>query len=89
MSTANARCTGDFKQQVLEDIQESKLSQHQESSKYEVQQSVIMRRKRIYQEEGAQDMYIGGGEGVPVRGADAVRPTGSSQASERLSAPFS
>ena len=53
----NARYTGAFKEQVVEDIQKNKLSQHQASSKYKVARSVIMRWERIYLEEGAQALY--------------------------------
>lgn len=53
----NARYTGAFKQQVIEDIQKNKLSQNQASSKYEVPRSVIQRWERIYLEEGAQGLY--------------------------------
>ena len=53
----NARYTGDFKQQVVEDIQKNKLSQHQAAAKYGVPRSVIQRWERIYLEEGAQGLY--------------------------------
>ena len=54
----NARYTGDFKCQVVEDIQKNKLSQYQASAKYNVQRSVISRWERIYLEEGAQGLYV-------------------------------
>ncbi len=54
----NARNTGEFKSQVVEDIQKNKLSQHQASIKYEVPRSVIQRWERIYLEEGAEGLYV-------------------------------
>ena len=54
----NARYTGDWKCQVVEDIQKNKLRQHQASAKDEVQRSVIARWERIYLEEGAQGLYV-------------------------------
>lgn len=55
---SNARYTGDFKCQVVEDIQKDKLSHRQASEKYEVPRSVISRWERIYLEEGTQGLYI-------------------------------
>ena len=53
----NARYTGAFKQQVVEDMRDSKLSQNQASLKYEVPRSVIQSWERIYLEDGAQGLY--------------------------------
>ena len=53
----NARYTGAFKQEVVEDMRDSKLSQHQASAKYDVPRSAIQRWERIYLEEGAQGLY--------------------------------
>lgn len=72
----NARYTGDFKCQVVEDIQKNKLSQNQASAKYEVQRSVIARWERIYLEEGAQGLYIERrGRASAASGTQKGRPT--------------
>lgn len=54
----NARYTGEFKQQVVEDIRKNELSQHEASSKYEVSRSVIRQWERIYLEEGLEGLYV-------------------------------
>ena len=54
----NARYTGKFKQEVIEDIQNNKLSQNEASIKYEVPRSVIKRWERIYLEEGTEGLYV-------------------------------
>lgn len=54
----NARYTGEFKQQVVEDMQKNKISQSQASLKYEVPRSVLQKWERIYLEEGAQGLYV-------------------------------
>lgn len=72
----NARYTGDFKCQVVEDIQKNKLSQHQASAKYEVPRSVIRRWERIYLEEGAQALYEERrGRASAASGAQKGRPS--------------
>ena len=53
----NARYTGAFKQQVVEDMRDNKLSPNQTSLKYEVPRSVLQLWERIYLEEGAQGLY--------------------------------
>lgn len=55
---SNARYTGKFKQQVVEDMQKNKISQNQASLKYEVPRSVLRKWERIYLEEGAQGLYV-------------------------------
>lgn len=54
---ANARYTGAFKQQVVEDMRDNKLSQNQTSLKYEVPRSVLQLWERIYLEDGTQGLY--------------------------------
>ena len=53
----NARYTGAFKQQVVEDMRNNKLSQNQAALKYEVPRSALQRWERIYLEEGARGLY--------------------------------
>jgi len=67
--------TGDFKCQVVEDMQKNKLRQNQVSLKYDVPRSVIQRWERIYLEEGAQALYVERrGRASAVNGTQKGRP---------------
>ena len=54
----NRRYTGEFKQQVAEDIINNKLSYGEAARKYGIVHSVLMKWERIYLEEGAGGLYI-------------------------------
>ena len=55
----NARYTGEFKQAVVEDMQENKLSYSDIMRKYEISSySVVARWERIYLEEGAAGLHV-------------------------------
>ena len=54
----NRKYTGEFKQQVPEDIINNKLSYHEATRKYEIDQSVLRKWERIYLEEGTEGLYI-------------------------------
>lgn len=54
----NRKYTGEFKQQVAEDIINNKLSYHEATRKYEIDQSVLRKWERIYLEEGTEGLYI-------------------------------
>lgn len=54
----NARYTGEFKQNVIEDMRTNGLSQHETAAKYDVPRSVIQAWERIHLEEGPEDLYI-------------------------------
>jgi transposase len=55
----NARYTGEFKQAVVEDMQENKMSYSDIMRKYEISSySVVARWERIYLEEGAVGLHV-------------------------------
>jgi len=55
----NARYTGEFKQAVVDDMQENKLSYSDIMRKYEISSySVVARWERIYLEEGAAGLHV-------------------------------
>lgn len=54
----NRKYTGEFKQQVAEDIINNKISYGEAERKYEIAHSVIMKWERIYLEEGAAGLFI-------------------------------
>ena len=75
----NTSHTGSFKQQVVEDMRENKLSQNETAAKYGVTRSVLQRWERIYLEEGASALYeerrgraVGGNKGRPPKLAKQV-----------------
>lgn len=55
---ANARYTGEFKQEVIEDMRKNGLSQNETAAKYSVPRTVIQLWERIYLEEGPESLYI-------------------------------
>lgn len=50
--------TGDFKQQVVEDMRENGLSQREVAAKYQITHSMVQRWERIYLEEGRDGLYV-------------------------------
>lgn len=50
--------TGEFKQQVVEDMRVNKLSQNETAAKYEITHSMVQRWERIYLEDGKEGLYI-------------------------------
>ena len=54
----NERYTGEFKQQVVEDIINNKLSYREAERIYNVPRPVLTRWERIYLEEGPEGLYI-------------------------------
>lgn len=81
----SARYTGKFKQEVIEDIQNNKLSQNEASIKYEVARSVIRRWERIYLEEGVEGLYVERrGRASAASGVQKGRPKLSKEVEEDL-----
>lgn len=54
----NRKYTGEFKQQVAEDIIKNGLSYHEAARKYEIERSVLRKWERIYREEGVEGLYV-------------------------------
>lgn len=55
----NKRYTGEFKQMVVEDMINNKLSYCETARKYELSNHHILQRwERIYLEEGTEELYI-------------------------------
>lgn len=54
----NKNYTGEFKQKVIEDMRQNKLSQHEAAEKYRVARSRIQSWERIYLEEGPEGLYV-------------------------------
>ena len=67
----NKQYTGDFKQQVIEDMRENGLSQSEVASKYKITRSMVQRWERIYLEEGREGLYVErrgrGSKGRPLK----------------------
>ena len=66
--------TGEFKQEVIEDMRNNRLSLRETARKYEVNNSMVLRWERIYLEEGAAGLYVerrgrasGPGKGRPPK----------------------
>lgn len=74
--TPNKRYTGEFKQMVVEDIINNKLSYCEAMRKYELSDHGIPQKwERIYLEEGAQGLYIERrGRACSAGGAKKGRP---------------
>lgn len=54
----NKKYTGEFKQQVVEDVVRNKLSQREAAEKYGItNKAQVMRWERIYLTEGAEALY--------------------------------
>lgn len=49
--------SGEYKQEIVEDIQNNKLSYMDASRKYEVSDTIIVKWERIYLEEGVAGLY--------------------------------
>ena len=58
MPKGKGKYTGEFKQRVVEDMRENKLSQNEVASKYRVSRYAIQKWERIYLEEGSEGLYI-------------------------------
>lgn len=58
MPKGKGKYTGEFKQRVVEDMRENKLSQNEVASKYGVSRYAIQKWERIYLEEGSEELYI-------------------------------
>ena len=54
----NKRYTGEFKQQVIEDMRQNRLAHKETAKKYEVNDRQIRAWERIYLEEGPSGLYI-------------------------------
>lgn len=54
----NAKYTGEYKQQVIEDMRDNGLSQNETAAKYEVPRSRIQSWERIYLEEGPEGLLV-------------------------------
>ena len=54
----NRRHTGEFKQQVIEDMRNNSLSLSEIAAKYGVSRSVMRVWERIYLEEGVKGLYV-------------------------------
>ena len=52
------RYTGEFKQEVAEDITQNHISSYEAESKYDVPRSTLRKWERIYLEEGPQGLYV-------------------------------
>ena len=50
--------TGEFKQQVVEDMRKNGMSQSETAKKYGITHSMVQLWERIYLEEGAEGLYI-------------------------------
>lgn len=54
----NNSYTGEFKQKIIEDMRQNKLSQNEAAAKYRVPRSRIQSWERIYLEEGPEGLYV-------------------------------
>jgi len=54
----NKRYTGEFKQQIIEDMRQNRLAHRQTANKYEVPVSRVISWERIYLEEGPEGLYV-------------------------------
>ena len=54
----NKRYTGEFKQQVIEDMRQNRLAHKETARKYGISDSRVRNWERIYLEEGAAGLYI-------------------------------
>lgn len=54
----NKQYTGEFKQQVIEDMRQNRLAYKETARKYGIHDSCVRRWERIYLEEGAEGLYI-------------------------------
>ena len=54
----NKRYTGDFKQQVIEDMRQNRLAHKETARKYEVNDRQVRAWERIYLEEGPEGLYV-------------------------------
>ena len=54
----NKRYSGEFKQQVIEDMRQNRLAHKETARKYEVNDRQVRAWERIYLEEGPEGLYI-------------------------------
>ena len=54
----NKQYTGEFKQQVVEDMIQNRLAHREMARKYEINNRQVLAWERIYLEEGAAGLYI-------------------------------
>ena len=54
----NKQYTGEFKQQVVEDMIQNRLAHRETARKYEINNRQVLAWERIYLEEGAAGLYI-------------------------------
>jgi transposase-like protein len=54
----NRQYNGEFKQIVVEDMRQNKLSQKATANKYDITRSMVQRWERIYLEEGSEGLFI-------------------------------
>jgi len=68
--------SGEFKEQVLKDVRENKLSYAEAMIKYDIRsRSAIQRWERIYIEEGSEGLYIERrGRAIASSGVNKGRP---------------
>ena len=50
--------SGEYKQKVVEDMRENKLSQNEAAAKYQISRSMIQLWERVYLSEGPEGLYI-------------------------------
>ena len=71
----NKRYTGEFKEAVIKDMRENKLSQNEAAEHYEVPRSRRQSWERIYLDEGADGLYVERrGRASVASGAQKGRP---------------
>jgi transposase-like protein len=73
----NKKCSGEFKQQVVEAMQEENLSYRETARQFEIpDHKMVIKWERIYLEEGPAGLYIErrgrSGKGRPVKLAPQV-----------------
>lgn len=54
----NTKYTGEFKQQVIEDMRQNRLAHRETARKYGVPDSRVICWERIYLEEGPEGLYV-------------------------------
>jgi transposase len=54
----NKKYSGEFKQQVMEDMRQNRLAHKETARKYGIQDSCVRRWERIYLEEGPEGLYV-------------------------------
>jgi len=54
----NKQYTGEFKQQVIEDMRQNRMAHRETARKYELPDSRVICWERIYLEEGPEGLYI-------------------------------